>query len=165
VAGWLVRSQSLTARAIRFGAVGTVTSAGFALMVAGLVGWVTEPVAAALAYLLLVPVNYLGHRRATFRSRAPTGTELARYLAVHGATLLVCASMMQGVTAGLGQSHWVGSAAIVVLAPVMNFSLLHLWVFRRANPSGTASGGQAGGKIAPTGGCPQVVRPEQLPCH
>ncbi len=128
--GWLVRSQSLAARMIRFGAVGGVTSAAYALVVAGLVAWVSEPVAAALAYVALLPVNFLGHRRATFRSRAPSGPELARYLGVHGVTLVACVAAMQGVTAGLGASHWAGSAVIVVLAPVLNFVLLHLWVFR-----------------------------------
>lgn len=116
---------------IRFGIVGGATSAAYALVVAGLVRLVSEPVAAALAYLVLLPVNYLGHRRATFRSRAPGGAELLRYLAVHGLTLLACMAVMQGVTAGLGASHWAGSAAIVVMAPVLNFVLMHLWVFRR----------------------------------
>lgn len=128
--GWLIRSQSLPARLIRFGAVGGVTSAAYALVVAALVAWVSEPVAAALAYLALLPVNYLGHRRATFRSRAPSAPELTRYLAVHGVTLLACMVVMLGVTSGLGASHWAGSAVIVVMAPALNFALLHLWVFR-----------------------------------
>lgn len=129
-AAWLLRSQAPSARLIRFAAVGASTSAAYALVVAGLVDFVTETTAAALAYLALLPVNYLGHRRATFRSRAPTRPELLRYLAVHGITLLACMAVMLAVTAGLGASHWAGSAVIVVMAPVLNFVLLHLWVFR-----------------------------------
>lgn len=118
------------ARLIRFGAVGATTSAAYALVVAALVPSVSEATAAALAYLALLPVNYLGHRRATFRSRAPSRPEMMRYLAVHAVTMATCMAIMHGVTAGLGQSHWAGSAIIVVLAPVMNFALLHRWVFR-----------------------------------
>jgi putative flippase GtrA len=118
------------ARLIRFGAVGATTSAAYALVVAALAPVMAEATAAALAYLALLPVNYLGHRRATFRSRAPSRPELVRYLAVHSVTMATCMAVMQGVTAGLGQSHWAGSAVIVVLAPVMNFVLLQRWVFR-----------------------------------
>lgn len=129
-AGWLLRSQAPPARLIRFALVGAGTSAAYALVVAGLVEFVSETVAAALAYLALLPVNYLGHRRATFRSRAPTRPELLRYLAVHAVTLLACMAAMLAMTAGLGASHWAGSAVIVVMAPALNFVLLHLWVFR-----------------------------------
>lgn len=127
---WLVRSPALTARLIRFGAVGGITSAAYALIVAALAPDTGEALAAALAYLALLPVNYLGHRRATFRSRAPSRPELLRYLAVHAATMATCTAVMHGVTAGLGQSHWAGSAIIVIMAPVLNFVLLHRWVFR-----------------------------------
>ena len=129
-AGWLLRSQAPSARLIRFALVGAGTSAAYALVVAGLVEFVSETVAAALAYLALLPVNYLGHRRATFRSRAPTRPELLRYLALHAVTLLACMAAMLAMTAGLGASHWAGSAVIVVMAPALNFVLLHLWVFR-----------------------------------
>lgn len=126
---WLLRSPTTMARLLRFGAVGGATSLGYALLVAGLVTWLPEPLAAGLAYLAMVPVNYLGHRRATFRSAAPTRPELLRFLAVHGVTLLASMAAMQLVTAGLGLSHWIGSLAIMVLAPVLNFVLLQLWVF------------------------------------
>lgn len=128
--GWLLRSQALPARLIRFGLVGGTTSAAYALVVAGLVRWVSEPVAAALAYLALLPLNYIGHRRATFRSDAPRRPEQLRYLLMHAVTLVACMATMQGITAGLGASHWAGSAAIIVLAPILNFALMHLWVFR-----------------------------------
>lgn len=124
-----MRSQALSARLIRFAAIGASTSVAYTLLVAALVDFVSEPAAAALAYLALLPVNYLGHRRATFRSRAPTGRELTRFLKVHGLTLIACAAVMMAVTAGLGASYWVGSAVIVVMAPALNFALLHVWVF------------------------------------
>lgn len=127
------RSSRRGARLLRFGLVGGATSAGYVLAVALLAGVMAEPLAAAIAYLALVPVNYLGHRRATFRSRAPGGPELLRYLAAHGATMLACMAAMHLVVAA-GGSHWAGSAVILLLAPAMNFLLLDLWVFRRGRP-------------------------------
>jgi putative flippase GtrA len=131
---WLFLSQALPARLIRFGLVGGMTSAAYGLVVAGLVSWVSEPVAAALAYLALLPLNYIGHRRTTFRSDAPRWPEQLRYLMMHAVTLVACMAAMQGITAGLGASHWTGSAVIIVLAPVLNFALMHLWVFRARPP-------------------------------
>ncbi len=128
--GGLRHSQALPARLARFALVGGLTSAAYALVVAALVPFTAEPAAAALAYLALLPVNYAGHRRATFRSQAPTGPELRRYLAVHGVTLAACAGVMAAATGLFGASHWAGSALIVVLAPTLSFGLLHLWVFR-----------------------------------
>jgi putative flippase GtrA len=135
-AGRLWQSQALSARLARFALVGGLTSGVYALVVAGLVPFMPEPAAAAVAYLVLLPVNFIGHRRATFRSRAPTGPELARYLAVHGITLTACAGVMALVTSVFGASHWAGSALIVVLAPVLNFVLLDRWVFRRGPDDG-----------------------------
>lgn len=130
IAAWLLRSQTLKARLIRFAAVGGSTSAAYVLIVAGLVGPVSEPAAAAVAYLILLPVNFHAHRRATFRSRQPTRPEFARYLVMHGVTLVACVAGMSLVTDGMGGSHWAGSAVIVVLAPVLNFVIMHLWVYR-----------------------------------
>jgi putative flippase GtrA len=133
-AAWLLRSPTLMARLIRFAAVGGSTSAAYVLIVAGLVGLVYEPAAAALAYLVLLPVNFYAHRRATFQSRQPTRPELVQYLAMHGVTLVACTVAMWLVTGGLGGIHWVGSAVIVVLTPVMNFAMMHLWVYRNVTP-------------------------------
>jgi putative flippase GtrA len=129
---WLVTSQALPARLIRFGAVGGATSLGYALGVAGLVEWAgaAPTLAAALAYGALLPLNYLGHRRATWRSRAPRRPEVLRFLAVHGVTALVCTALMAVATGPLGLSHWAGSLVIVITAPVLNFAMFDRWAFR-----------------------------------
>lgn len=130
---WLVTSQALPARLIRFGAVGGATSLGYALVVAGLVegAGAAPTLAAALAYGALLPLNYLGHRRATWRSHAPRRPEVLRFLTVHGVTALVCTALMAGATGPLGLSHWAGSMVIVIAAPVMNFAMFDRWAFRR----------------------------------
>ena len=128
----VARSQVLSARLLRFALVGGATSVAFALAVAALVdaAAVSPAIAAALAYLGLLPVNYVGHRRATWRSQAPRRPEVIRFLCVHGLTMATCTVVMAAVTGPMGQPHWAGSLVIVVFAPVMNFALFDRWVFR-----------------------------------
>lgn len=130
---WVLRSADRRARLIRFGVVGGATSLAYGVLVAVQVEGLhlSAPVAAALSYLGLMPLNYLGHRRATWRSAAPRRPEVQRFVLAHGVTMLACTALMAVVNGGLGWPYWAGSALIIVLAPVMNFVLFELWVFTR----------------------------------
>lgn len=127
----LATNDGLVARLLRFAVVGGSTSGLYVLVVAVLVelGEIVPGLAAALAYVLLLPISFLGHKHATFRSSWPLWPEVARFLGLHGITALVSVSVMGVAVNGLDLPHWGGSVAISVLAPVINFVLLHFWVF------------------------------------
>ena len=136
VLAWVLRSADQQARLIRFAVVGGATSLGYGILVVVQVEClrISAPAAAGLSYLLLMPLNYMGHRRATWRSAAPKRQEVQRFVLAHGVTMLACTALMAVVNGGLGWPYWTGSALIIVLAPVMNFVLFELWVFTQPFP-------------------------------
>jgi putative flippase GtrA len=128
----MVRSEARSARVIRFATVGIATSAGYVIVVAILADLanVRSVFAAAVTYLVFLPINYLGHRRITWNSYMPKRFEIIRFLSVHGFTLLACMVIMAIFTEVMQMSHWAGSMTIVIFAPILNFVMFDLWVFR-----------------------------------
>lgn len=132
LSSWIIRSPAFPARIFRFAAVGGATSAGYFIFVAAMVhAEFAEGFAAALAYLVFLPLNYIGHRRLTWRSKVPKSLEVLRFLGVHGITMLTCMTIMVFTIEVLYLSYWIGSLLIVVIAPLLNLSMFNIWVFRR----------------------------------
>lgn len=120
-------------RILRFVVVGGSTSLGYVVAVAVLVDGIglAEGIAAGIAYLLMLPVSFLGHKLFTYQSKQRSIPEGVRFVAMHGITAAICAGVMWIITAQPGATHWLGSAAIVVVAPAVNFILMAIWVFAR----------------------------------
>lgn len=118
-------------RLIRFALVGALTGTVFAGLVAILVDGLglREGIAAGLAYVLLLPPNFLAHKKAVFRSRRPALPEWLRYLVMHCITAGISMAVMTLATGPLQLSHWVGSIAVIAAAPVVNLILMEFWVF------------------------------------
>ncbi len=125
------RSMSLADRAGRFASVGALTSLAYVLVVSfytELAG--TAPkLSSALAYLTVLPLNFLGHRKITFRSSAKAGAEFFRFIALHVVNIGVGVGGMAAAVDWLGLSYWIGSFAAVVLVPISTFIVMDLWVF------------------------------------
>ncbi len=136
--GRLLTSGHLLAKAIRFGAIGVLSGLVYALVTAALVsGWQAPPIPASIAgYFAAIPVNFLGHRQFSFRSRGRWSSDALRFVLAHGLNIAVTAACMYGATAWLGQAYYWGMVGAVILVPVANFAFMNLWVFRHQHGRG-----------------------------
>lgn len=125
-------SQSIVARAGRFGLVGVANGLVYAGVTALFVhGLAVAPVPASIAgYCSSVPFGFVGHRRFSFRSHGHWTNEATRFGATQAMNIAVTAITMHASTVWLGRSYVLGMVAAVVLVPFSNFACLHLWVFR-----------------------------------
>jgi putative flippase GtrA len=91
----------------------------------GLPEWMVS----ALCWAALIGPVYLGHRILSFRSSAPHGQALPRYILVQlcGVTLAALFSFL--CYRVLGFSSIVGAALVAVFTAGMNFFVLRLWAF------------------------------------
>ncbi len=129
--GLLARGDGILARGLRFAGVGGLSSLAYVALAGGLSATLLPAVgAAAVAYMLLLPVNFLAHRHATFRSSRPPRREIARFAVLHLASFGAATGGMAAAVGGLGLSPWLGAASAVVLVPLASFVAMQFWVFR-----------------------------------
>ena len=93
-------------RIAAFASIGAFNTVAFFLISTGLFQWagLSAIVAGYVAYAVLVPVSFFGHRRITFSSDGAITAEWVRFC-------------------------WVSFALISVLIPALNFVIFQLWVF------------------------------------
>ena len=137
--GWLWRSGHIVPRIARFGGVGVLASAVYAMVTALLVTRLqVQPVPAAIAgYCVSVPVSFLGHRGFSFRSQGHWTGEALRFAVTQAINIAVTAAAMDAAVRWLHVSWAWGMVGAVVLVPLANFLAMNFWVFR----TGTADGG------------------------
>jgi putative flippase GtrA len=116
---------------LTFGLIGLANTAAFFLIANGLNLFLDESVSAYLAYALLVPVSFFGHRRLTFKSDAAIAREWLKFCIVQALNL----SLIWGVTTVSGiypiLSGWPAFGIISLLIPILNFVIFQIWVFAR----------------------------------
>jgi putative flippase GtrA len=133
LSGWLLTSEHIVARLIRFGCVGVSSGLVYGAVTALLVsGFHAAPTPASIAgYCVSVPVSFLGHRGFSFRSHGRWTSEALRFVVTQALNLAVTVLAMRGAVAMLHVSYLWGIAATVVLVPIANFLLMNFWVFAR----------------------------------
>jgi putative flippase GtrA len=121
----------------RYGAVGVAVT----MLYSGLViffkeeAGVAEPDLASLfAFIIAVPFSYLGHWGITFQRRHRFLDGWQRFVALNVASFIAVIAAMHLVTHVLGWDYRIGIALSCVVAPMINYIVLQLWVFshRRA---------------------------------
>ncbi len=91
----------------------------------GLPKWVVS----ALCYAAFIVPVYLLHRRFSFRSEAPHGRALPRYMLVQ-ASGLALATMFSWLAYGLfGLPTMFAAPIVIALTAGVNFAVLRLWAF------------------------------------
>ena len=91
----------------------------------GVANWITS----ALCYAALIGPVYLMHRRFSFRSEAPHGHALPRYVAVQ-LSALALASLFSFILFGFfGLPTLLASLLVTGLTSGVNFMILRLWAF------------------------------------
>jgi putative flippase GtrA len=115
-------------RIVTFGVIGAFNTGAFFIL-ATLFNYAlnSEAASAYLAYAMLLPVSFLGHRRLTFRSEGLISREWIRFCVIQGINVAV----IWLVTHTL--SGWISFAMISGLIPILNFLVFQIWVFTPAN--------------------------------
>lgn len=85
-------------------------------------------VSAYLAYGVMLPVSFFGHRKLTFASAAPVAGQGIRFALVQVCNLLII-WVVSAATQHLDLPGWISFATISVMIPLFNFIVLRLWVF------------------------------------
>jgi putative flippase GtrA len=83
----------------------------------------------ALCWAVLIMPVYLGHRAISFRSDAPHGQALPRYVLVQVVGVTLAAAFSYLAYHVLGLPSLVGAVSVAALVAGMNFSILKLWAF------------------------------------
>lgn len=125
----------LHSRIIWFAIIGGATSIGYLILVAVMVdGIAIRPdLSAGFAYIIMLPMNFFGHKHITYRSKRPPLREALAFMTMHAVTAAICTSVMWLVTVPFGATYWLGSLAIVVVAPLTNLLMMEFWVFATGN--------------------------------
>lgn len=133
---WLTHGPSLAAKFLRFGLVGATSGLIFAIATTVFIKLGSgEKIASILAYIVSMPVNFIGSRTFAFRSESGLLGDAMRFCAVHVANMAVTAAAMGAAVNGLGLHYGYGIAGAILAVPAVNFMLMNLWVFRRQRSS------------------------------
>ena len=138
-------TQIANSTIVRFVIAGALTNVVYAVAMlitrsAGAEWWL----AAAVAYLVSLLVNYGLQSRYTFKSNNSHATHGWKYLTAQGGCLAVNAMIVQFVA---GQLHWhplIAQGCSVLATLVISYFLMSRWVFAQRGRSPTASAAQEG---------------------
>lgn len=121
----------LSYKILRFAVVGGLSSLLYVLLVAFYVEIFGsgERWAAVLAYLTMLPINFIAHRCFTFRTVGHVWVELPRFALLHLCNIAVSLGGMIGAVEGFGLSYWFGAFAAAILVPMSTFLVMNFWVF------------------------------------
>ena len=133
---WRLWLPGFIAQTMRYGAVGVVASAIYTAITVFCREWAGfDPMLASLAgFVVSAPCSYLGHWAITFGRRHGFRQNLQRFAALSVTSFIVAVPGMGLVADILHWSYLIGIAFSCFIAPLINYTILQLWVFshRRA---------------------------------
>jgi putative flippase GtrA len=133
-------ARAQAARLIRFGLVGGLATAAYAVFVAVFTQCGLGPVTASvIAYAAAGAVSYLGHKRVTFRSGGAHAVELPRFVLTLGLGIAVAAAAPAVLTGLMGLPRIVPTVFTCIAAPLLSYAAMSLLVFRGASLSRQAA--------------------------
>ncbi len=104
-------------------------ASSFLLDFSGIELGVPDWVASSLLYGAFVPLVYLSHRRFSFRSNAPHGRALTRYVLTQAGSLSLATLLSYIVYQLLGLPASLGSLIVVGVTSLTSYLVLRLWTF------------------------------------
>ncbi|MGI9485095.1 MAG: GtrA family protein [Geminicoccaceae bacterium] len=115
----------------RFISVGMVATVTYLLVVIVLTGATTlQPsVIVATAYLVALPISYLGHRRYTFGSERSVILEFLRFLLAHGTILLFTQLALNLIQSYLPDATALYHFMAIFFIFVFSFIIMKFYVF------------------------------------
>jgi len=85
--------------------------------------------ASTVAYMIAIPISFIGQKFWTFRAKGAIARELPRFLGVQLLSLIAASLVMGGVVDVLGWDRLIGIAAVISVIPVGTYLLLSRGVF------------------------------------
>ncbi len=134
-------SNTLLLKAVRFGIIGATSGLVFAAVTALFVGplGIDSKLASVAGYIASMPLNFIGNRRFSFRSKNSLAGDLTRFALLHTGNILLTTFAMAAVVDVLRLHYALGILAAIVLVPCVNFAVMNWWVFRRTAPGSRPS--------------------------
>lgn len=141
------RSSSSFFRVTRFVFVGAMASLIYLVVAATLhryLGW-EKFVSSFIAYVVAIPVSFLGHKRVTFRDKGEVNGQAVKFalLQAVNVSVILLAVYVTEPLANIG--YWIGLFLGVVLMPVTSFLVMHFFIFishrRASDPHPPGQGG------------------------
>lgn len=122
-------------RIVRFGITGGIASGVYAIIAIVAVDMLgmSGLGASSLAYLVAIPVSFIGQKFWTFRATGTLERELPGFLAVQAINLVAAAVIMAILVDVLKLDRIVGVGAVVIAIPAMTYLLLSRKVFKERN--------------------------------
>lgn len=117
-------------RIVRFAAVGLFNTIAYFVLANALhyaFGMTTE-LASYVAYFVMVPISFIGHKRVTFGTKGQALQEFTKFAILQIANIVVIAAANL-VTKTLAAPGWVAFALISIAIPAINFVVMQIWVF------------------------------------
>lgn len=124
--------MSFIQRTLRFSVVGVTTAVlYYGLLLAGVEYLhASAVVVSAIAYPVVLAVNYLMHYRWTFAASSPHTIALKRYLFMTGCGFLINVSIMYFGVSVLDANYLLVQTMAMAVVIAWNYGLSSLWVFR-----------------------------------
>ena len=134
------RSPAMAAivrKVMRFAGVGAVTAVLYALVTTAAITQLRldDRVAAAVGYAVLLPLNFLAHRRLTFQSTSLFSADMVRYAIMQAIIFTMTVGTMGFMVNVLGLHFGFGIVLAIVLAPILTYFGLDRFVFPRQGPN------------------------------
>jgi putative flippase GtrA len=123
--------QALVDKTWRYALVGVGVSLLYSLLIIALVdGLDANPtVASVLAFMVIVPLSYVGQRQFTFRDAGRVSFQRLRFGLMATSSFLAAAGAMYLVTEILHWSYLIGILLNWLIIPAINFFVNLVWVF------------------------------------
>ncbi|HEY5126100.1 MAG TPA: GtrA family protein [Bradyrhizobium sp.] len=122
---------------VRYFFAGVVVSIGYTITVVVLVeyvGWTNPSLASATSFLVWTPISYYAHRDFTFGFEGGNSAASAKYV-ISFLLRFAASVVVVAVAVHLKWHYIVGVFFNWGMLPLVNYFVLHFWVFRDRSPS------------------------------
>jgi len=119
---------------IRFGFIGILSSATYALIFLALKNSYHLPIfsISAISFLAAIPISYFGNRWLTFKSYNKINAELPRFFGVQIINLICTSGLVDVVSNYFKLPTILEIMVAFIIAPIMSFILYEIWVYKQS---------------------------------
>ena len=120
------------AKLSRFGTIGALNTATYAILSSGLIGLlgVEATLSSAIAFAACLPLAFWSHKLVTFRSGTRGRDEFIRFTLVQLLSLAIATLTMFVCVHLLGLHHLFPILLTVLIVPLISFIVMDRWVFK-----------------------------------
>lgn len=124
------------AKLSRFGAIGAINTATYAILSSGLIGsfGVEATLSSAISFAVCLPLAFWSHKLVTFRSGKRSRDEFFKFVSIQSASFAIATISMFICVHLLGLHHIIPILLTIVIVPVVSFVVLDRWVFKTPKP-------------------------------